>query len=137
MKILVDQNLQPEVAQHLLTKKYDAIHTSQIGMQIADDTEIFDYCRQENRILVTADVKLIKYLASSNAITPSVLIVRGYEFGTRTSPKLLPDIECALTIVNDILVGQDEAVFTLRINRPLRVRLLPLNQDEPAESRNH
>jgi hypothetical protein len=39
---------------------------------------VFAACIEQERVLVTGDKKLTKFLAASNAIVPTVVIVRGF-----------------------------------------------------------
>lgn len=133
MKILVDQNLEKHIAKSLTLAGHAALHTTEIGMPTATDEDLFQYCRDAGLLFITADVKLTKFLASSKATSPSVVIVRDYGFGVKQSPALLPDLIAVLSVVKDILLGGDHAVFTKRIDRPLRLRILPLDEFEHTE----
>lgn len=89
----------------------------------ATDPEIFSACTEQDRVLVTADKRLMKYLAASNATTPSVIVVRG--FGGRIS-ELGDALESSLTLVADTIGTRGHAVFSIGPGRPIRVQLLPL-----------
>lgn len=49
-----------------------------MSLQQVTDPEIFSYCIETRRVLITADKKLTKFLASSIATAPSVVILRGF-----------------------------------------------------------
>lgn len=130
MKLLVDQNLEPNICDALSDIGHDSLHTNTIGLATATDEELLELCRKENRLFITADIRLTKYLASTNSNSPNILIVRGYGFGIRQSPKLIPDLIETLDVVSEIVSGGDNAVFSCRIDRPVRVRLLPFEESE-------
>lgn len=78
MRILVDQNLPRSLATRLAFAGHDALHTSDEGLERATDPVVFTACINQDRVLVTGDKKLTKFLAASSAVAPSVLVVRGF-----------------------------------------------------------
>lgn len=76
MRLLIDQNLPLRLASLLSVEGHDAVHAEDVGMATAVDPLILSWCCGEGRMLVTADKKLTKFLASSGADCPSVLITR-------------------------------------------------------------
>lgn len=123
MKFLVDQNLPSTLAVRLAAEGHDAQHTSDLGMERARDEDIFEWCRQNDAVLLTADKRLTKYLATQHAASPSVVIFRDYLLDfTQLETDLLTDVEAIEpTIVND-----GHAVFSTGPDRPTRAQLLPL-----------
>lgn len=67
MKLLVDQNLPRRLAALLQIEGHDALHTEHEGLATAADPLILSWCCARTRLLVTADKKLTKFLASSGA----------------------------------------------------------------------
>lgn len=122
MKVLIDQNLDVEVARWLTARNYDASHTSEVHLDTAPDQSIFEYCRKTQSVLVTFDKKLTKFLASESAGSPTVIILRGY-----SDPlDALEDIESALQLAFTVMVMDDHAVLSVRHNKPTRIEMLPL-----------
>lgn len=76
MKLLIDQNLPQRLALLLKAEGHDATHTEDVGMATSSDPPILSWCCAEERMLITADKKLTKFLASSGADCPSVLVTR-------------------------------------------------------------
>lgn len=92
-------------------------------MERAPDEDIFEWCRQRDAVLLTADKRLTKYLATQRAASPSVVIFRGYLLDfTQLTTSLLDDLDAVeRTITND-----GHAVFSMGPDRPTRAPLLPL-----------
>ena len=122
MRFLVDQCVAPEISRILADNGNDSVHTSDIGLREATDTELFEICRLQNRVLLTADRKLGKYIAEQRASTPSVVIIRGYHRDIEATA----DLAALIPIITQVQTGGDDAIFTLRPNKPTRVRILPL-----------
>ncbi len=55
MKLLFDQNLSPRLPSLLADIYPDSIHIRSIGMRDARDTEIWDYARENEFIIVSKD----------------------------------------------------------------------------------
>lgn len=55
MKLLVDENVSPRVAEALRDKGYDVRHVREVGMKGQPDAEIMAYARREQRTLITLD----------------------------------------------------------------------------------
>ncbi|MER6972836.1 DUF5615 family PIN-like protein [Nocardioides sp. NPDC000445] len=122
MRLLLDQNL-PYSITKALAADCDVVHTEDVALQRVTDPEIFSYCVAAERVLVTADKKLTKFLASSRASAPSVVIVRGFlphkDVLAAALLRHLPQIQEAIGSVGD-------AVFSIAPDRPVRVQRLPL-----------
>ncbi|HED04745.1 MAG TPA: hypothetical protein ENI60_08345 [Candidatus Fraserbacteria bacterium] len=56
MHLLVDQNIPPQVADELVTLRYQASHVGRLGMARADDSEIIRYAEVHRMVLVTQDL---------------------------------------------------------------------------------
>ena len=80
MKFLVDMPLSTGLAQWLVTQRHDAAHAPTIGLDRAPDTEIIARARDEERIIVTADLDYPRLLALSAADRPAVVLFRGGEW---------------------------------------------------------
>lgn len=128
MRLLLDQNL-PYSITKALAADCDVVHTEDVALQQVTDPEIFSYCVATERVLVTADKKLTKFLASSRASAPSVVILRGFlphkDVMAETLLRHLPQIEEAIGSIGD-------AVFSIAPDRPVRVQRLPLGIAAPV-----
>ena len=77
MKFLIDNALSPALAALLQQAGHDAIHVRSIGLQHADDDEIFERAALERRIVVSADADFGTLLAVRSSRQPSVIQFRG------------------------------------------------------------
>ncbi len=55
MKLLLDQNCSAGAAEILRSIGLDVLHTREVGLSTADDLDILQWCRNEDRIVVTLD----------------------------------------------------------------------------------
>lgn len=128
MRLLLDQNL-PYSITKAIADDWDVIHTEDVNLQRVTDPEIFSYCIETDRVLVTADKKLTKFLASSRASSPSVVVLRGFVphkvVLADALVRHLPQIEEAIETVGD-------AIFSIAPDRPVRVQRLPLGIAAPV-----
>lgn len=76
MKLLLDQGLPRGAADLLRESGVDTIHTGEIGYATAQDVEIIERARIENRVVVTLDADFHNLLALSGASRPSVVRIR-------------------------------------------------------------
>lgn len=55
MKLLVDANLSPRVAEGLRSAGFDAVHVADLSLLTSKDDEIFDRAIDDGRVVITAD----------------------------------------------------------------------------------
>lgn len=123
MKLLVDQNLSPSLVDQLASAGHDAFHTATVGLASASDPAIFEWCRRNEAVLVTADKKLTKFLAAEQAADPAAVIVRGYLLDVES---LASDLVASLPAIEETVTSRGPAVFSVSPDRPVRAQLLPL-----------
>ena len=120
MKMLIDQGLPRSAATLLQGIGIDAVHVGDISMATAEDTEILQRGRDDQRIVVTLDADFHAHLALTGASTPSVIRIRieglRAEGLTALIQMLLPQCEAEL---------EQGAVVTVQEGR-IRIRRLPL-----------
>jgi predicted nuclease of predicted toxin-antitoxin system len=124
VKLLIDQNLPRRLVPLLSTGGHDVTHTDDVGKARTSDPELLEWCCAGKRMLVTADKKLTKYLASSGADCPSVLITR--DLRVRSAEQVATMLIMNLPRVADTIAEYGNAVFVLAPGRPIRAELLPL-----------
>jgi len=122
VRILVDQNLHPALADYLQSCDIEALHASELGMSTAEDPELFEKCIADDRVLLTADKKLTKFLAESHAIAPSVVLLRDFSVIYRGDLYLVS----RLNEIESIIKERGNGVISIAPKSPIRVRLLPL-----------
>lgn len=121
MRLLVDANLAPRVADQLRAAGFDAVHVVDLGLQSASDEGIFDRAVADGLTVVTADSDFGMLLALRRSTSPSVLHLRHVA-------DLVSDAHAALLVANLPAVEADldrGAIVSLSPTR-LAVRGLPI-----------
>jgi predicted nuclease of predicted toxin-antitoxin system len=77
MNFLVDMPISPEVARWLNEKGHDSVHASHVGLDRTKDKKIIEIAKEQNRIIITADLDFPQILALSGARTPGIILFRG------------------------------------------------------------
>ena len=77
IKLLIDEDLSPRVA-HLLCEQclIDSISVRDRGLLSSNDPEVLEYAFQEDRILVTANIRDFEQLARSYEVHPGIVLIR-------------------------------------------------------------
>jgi predicted nuclease of predicted toxin-antitoxin system len=76
MKFIIDEDISPRVARYLCQEFcFDAIAVRDRGLLGATDTEVLDYAFNEDRILVTANVRDFEKLASAAEIHAGIVLI--------------------------------------------------------------
>lgn len=120
MKLLLDQGLPLSAAALLRDADIDAIHVGEVGMSEAEDADIIQRARDEERMVVTLDADFHALLALAVATTPSVIRIRIERLRAQALTNLLMTViaECE----DDLEQGSAITVEPSRI----RIRRLPL-----------
>jgi predicted nuclease of predicted toxin-antitoxin system len=121
VKLLVDANLSPRVAEVLRAAGFDAVHVVSLGLLTAADDAIFDRASADGLAVLTADSDFGMLLALRRSTSPSVVHLRHVA-------DLSPDDHAALLVANLPAVADDivrGAIVSLSPTR-LAVRDLPL-----------
>lgn len=121
MRLLLDANLSPRLADSLSTAGYTVTHVARLGLANATDATIFDYAGSEDLVVVTADSDFPMLLALRRSTSPSVVHLRHVS-------ELAPLEHAALLVANLPLVEADlesGAIVSLSPTR-LAVRNLPI-----------
>ncbi len=122
MKLLLDQGL-PHAAAHLLRQQnIDAIHVQDRGLELAEDAEILEYARRDQRAVITLDADFHTLLAMSRATEPSVIRIRMEGLKADACARLIKRILPA--VVKEIVAGGNVAVSVSETR--VRYRRLPL-----------
>ena len=77
IKLLIDEDLSPRVA-YLLCEQLliDSISVRDRGLLSSNDPEVLEYAFQEDRILVTANIRDFEQLARSYEVHPGIVLIR-------------------------------------------------------------
>jgi len=123
MKILVDMNLSPKIAELLTADGITAKHWQFVGAPNAKDSEIVAYAKQHDYIILTCDLDFTALLSASQANKPSVIQVRVHGFQVNAMAKTL-----ALVVTQHADALENGAILTIDTKRA-RIRILPLGRE--------
>jgi predicted nuclease of predicted toxin-antitoxin system len=127
VRLLIDQNLSPLLAEELVARGHDAVHVRSLGMSTASDPTIMEAASTEARVLVSADADFGELLARTNAGSPSVLLLRRQDHRRAAQVAELLMLNLPM-VAEDLEAG---AIVVLDDDR-IRVRRLPLRPvDQP------
>ena len=120
MRFLVDQNVPLRIAAELRAAGLQAVHTSELGLQRAEDADLMKLARAEDRIIITFDSDFSRMLALGGDDAPSVIHLR---IGPADFSRLGAFILNAVAIAGDSLAAG--AVVAVAA-KGVRIRRLPL-----------
>ncbi len=121
MKLLLDQNLSPNVGDRLSQAGVESVHVRDIDLHDASDEAILGYARQEGLVVVSQDSDFANLLAHQAVSSPSVILLR--------IPNAVTASEVAAVLLAnlDVITEHLEAGAIVSLNRErIRVRRLPL-----------
>lgn len=121
MKFLVDNALSPVLATLLTEAGHDAVHVRSIGLQHAQDIEVFERAAVDDRVVLSADTDFGTLLAKRAAPKPSVVQFRGP--GSRKPDALSRTLLSNLAQFAEAL--ESGSIVTIEPSR-VRVRVLPI-----------
>ena len=118
--ILVDMNLAPDWIPALVAAGHNAVHWSAVGDIHALDSELMDWARTNDHIILTHDLDFGTLLAQTRASRPSVVTIRAQDpTATAIGNQVLAAIQQHAT---ELTAG---ALVMVDMNRS-RVRVLPI-----------
>lgn len=121
MKLLIDMNLSPKFIEILNNSGFDAVHWSSIGNPRSTDSEILNYAKIHNFVILTHDLDFGDILAATGAIAPSVLQIRTQNVST----EYLSDI--LIKSLKKYRVNLEQGALLSVDETRSRVRILPIN----------
>lgn len=120
MKLLLDQGLPRSASDLLCEAGFDKVHVGDIGLASAEDTEILQKAKEDERVVITLDADFHTLLALTEAIYPSVIRIRIERLRAQALTDLL------MTVLDECRQELEEgAAVTIEPTR-IRVRRLPL-----------
>jgi predicted nuclease of predicted toxin-antitoxin system len=90
--------LSPELAVWLAQKGHNAVHALEVGLDRASDRAILDHARNEQRVVVTADLDYPRLLALAKAEGPGLILFRG---GDYSEQEAVARLKQALETISD------------------------------------
>jgi len=121
MNLILDMNISPKLVTLLSQKKIDSQHWCTIGKSDAKDSEIMEYAKKSDSIVVTYDLDFTAILSHTKGGKPSVIQIRKQGLQLEVLAELLA--AAASQWKTELDKG---AILSLDTKR-IRVRLLPLN----------
>ena len=127
LKLLIDMNLSDKLVERLCEAGFDCQHWKTVGDPKAPDTELFDWAKRNDAVVITRDLGFSGILAATQFDAPSVVQVRCVDSHSKSA---FPIILQALQQCEDHL--RRGALVVVSENR-LRIRTLPLIIDKPEQ----
>ena len=122
MKALLDMPVSPVLLDILQAYGHSGVHAYQIGQSRASDEELLRIARQEDRIVITADLDFPQLLALSHADGPGIILFRG---GNYSDAEMCDLLEQVLQTVPPTTLERSICVVD---KRRIRVTSLPLKR---------
>lgn len=110
--------LSPELVVWLTKQGHDAIHAYEVGLGQSSDIIILEYARNENRIVVTADLDYPRLLALMQVEEVGLILFRNGNYGEQESIERLKrvlDTIPASELLNSIIVIEEERIRRRRL----------------------
>lgn len=123
MRLLLDENLSPRLADLLRAAGHDIVHVRDLGLTSAPDERVMAVAANDRRVLVSADTDFGTLLARTGAAVPSVILLRRAS-GRRASEQAvlltdnLPAVEADLDAGAVVVLGE----------QAIRIRRLPIGR---------
>ncbi|WP_093554964.1 DUF5615 family PIN-like protein [Pseudoduganella namucuonensis] len=118
MRLLLDMNISPRWVSTFMAAGHLAVHWTNVGPGNASDTDILDYARRHDYIVITQDLDFGALLAESRATRPSVVQLR---FHAARSAQVAARVADELDRASSALLAG-----ALLVIEPPRARLTPL-----------
>ncbi len=117
MKLLLDQGTPRSAATILRRTGFDAVHTGEIGLAEAEDSEIIRRAASEDRVVITLDADFHSHLALTQARHPSVIRIRIEGLRAEEFCRLLQNVlnQCAEDLKSGAMVSVND--FQIRVRR--------------------
>jgi predicted nuclease of predicted toxin-antitoxin system len=123
MKLLLDMNLSPALAELLEQHGFAAVHGMTVGLPTAEDREILRWAKNHGYVVVTHDLDFGAILAATGFHSPSVIQIRCLDNHPDTLCPVL--VRVLSRFEHELLNG---ALIILDENKT-RARMLPLNEN--------
>jgi predicted nuclease of predicted toxin-antitoxin system len=127
MKFLVDEDLSPSIALYLCQEMYfDAVAVRDRNLLNALDYEILEYAFQEDRILITANVKDFELFANAREVHAGIILICN---GALLRKEQIEVVTIAVEVIADeYKQGRDmvNRVLYVEVDGNLRFQDLPI-----------
>ena len=128
MKLLVDMNLSPDWVPLLAGHGWVVVHWSNVGPGNAPDTELIEWARQHDHVVLTQDLDFSQLLFATSQTGPSVVLLRmDNEFDSSAQSHV-----CAAIALAESALSHG-ALLTIAGHR-VRLRHLPISTGPKSDS---
>ncbi len=103
MKLLLDENLSPWVAQQLCRDGIDACHVRDRGMLGTPDTQVLDKAYAEDRVVVTCNIDDFVDLAANRELHVGVVLVERADLRREEQLDLISEAIAAIEQRGDLI----------------------------------
>lgn len=104
MKLLLDENISPKVAEELArVDGLDACHVRDRGLLAATDAEVLERAYEEDRVLVTANVGDFLKLARARDVHPGVVLLEDGALPRAEQLRILRVAAAAIAQLGDLI----------------------------------
>jgi predicted nuclease of predicted toxin-antitoxin system len=114
VKFLVDMPISPDLAGWLRGEDHDALHASDLSLQRSPDETILAVAKDQNRVVITADLDFPRLVATIGADGPGLILLRGGNYTDAES------VECVRRVLMSI--DQDDLPKSIIVVDRDRVR---------------
>jgi predicted nuclease of predicted toxin-antitoxin system len=120
VKFLIDQNRSPRLAILLREAGHDAVHTQELGLERATDTDLLHLAESQQRVLLSGDTDFGTLLALTIRRSPSVILFRA-----RNMPKAEDQLAIILLYLPEIIEDLEYGATIVISDERIKVRRLP------------
>jgi predicted nuclease of predicted toxin-antitoxin system len=122
VKFLIDMPLSPALADWLVQQGHDAVHALSLGLNRSPDIAVLERARDEQRVIITADLDYPRLLALAQAEGPGLILFRGGDYSEREA------IDRLATALEKIPEGELLTSIVVIEKSRIRQRRLPLGR---------
>ncbi len=122
MRLLLDMNMSPKVAERLRAEGHDAVHPRELGLGRLPDHDVFAHAQTDQRIVVTFDLdfgEIVSLSAGAGVVLLRLRSVRTAHVQQRVSAAMTDE---AATLKAGVVVLAEDA--------RIRVRTWPIAQGD-------
>jgi predicted nuclease of predicted toxin-antitoxin system len=122
MKLLLDQGSPRTAVEGLRLAGHEAVHTAELGLSTASDSQIIEHARCGQWIVVTLDADFHAQIAVENAASPSIIRVR--QEGLRAEAL----VHFLLNVIRACEGDLEKGALVSATREQVRVRTLPVGK---------
>ena len=114
MKLLFDQNISFRIIRRIVRYFPQSMHVSQVGLNNSEDSEIWNYAKENGYVIVTFDSDYFD-LSLIRGCPPKVIWLKTGNLITNELAEII--IQNSKTIIDFILLEENKGKSCLEINR--------------------